>query len=173
MFYLQHDCYNRIFKIKHKLYIASQSAPHWKFWAHIWFQRMNMIKSMVFSEISDKLQKCKSVSIVWCPSLRDWYWFVFNANVFVEVNSAKKLSDFLKYGELDNCRFLFEIHVWYPEESQIIIHSGKLISGPAFELSISWIQRRNGNSLNTAFGYLLWRCFTVFICNQCLHMSDT
>jgi hypothetical protein len=28
MFYLQHGFYNIIFKIKHKLYIASGSAPH-------------------------------------------------------------------------------------------------------------------------------------------------
>jgi hypothetical protein len=78
----------------------------------------------------------------------------------MEVNSAKKLSDFLKFGELDNGRFLFEIHVWCTEESQRIIHSEQLASGPAFELSISQIWR-NGNSLNAAFGYLLLRCITV------------
>jgi len=55
----------------------------------------------------------------------------------MEVNSAKKLSDFLKSGELYDCRFLFEIHVWCTEESQRIIHSGKLVFRPAFELSIS------------------------------------
>ena len=133
--YLWHDFYNRTFKIK--LYIALQSVPQWKFGAHTWFQRMNMIKWMVFSEISNKLRKCKCCSSIWCPTFRDWYWFVFNVNIFMEVNSAKKLSDFLKSGELYDCRFLFEIHVWCTEESQRIIHSGKLVFRPAFELSIS------------------------------------
>ena len=70
-------------------------------------------------------------------TFRDWYWFLFNVNVFMEVNSAKKLSDLFKFGELDDCRFLFEIHVWCTEESQRIILSEQLVSGPAFELSIS------------------------------------
>jgi len=55
----------------------------------------------------------------------------------MEVNSAKKLSNFLKSGELYDCRFLFEIHVWCTEEILRIIHSGELVSGPAFELCIS------------------------------------
>jgi len=76
-------------------------------------------------------------------------------NVFMEVNYAKKLSDFLKFGELDDCRFLFEIHIWCTEESQKIIQSEQLVSGPAFEPSISQIRRRNGNSLIAAFDYLL------------------
>jgi hypothetical protein len=38
MLYL-HDCYNIIFKIKHKLYIASGSAPtKEKFWVRVWLQ---------------------------------------------------------------------------------------------------------------------------------------
>jgi len=40
----------------------------------------------------------------------------------MEVNSAKKLPDFLKFGKLDDCGFLFEIHVWCTEESQRVIH---------------------------------------------------
>ena len=153
--------FNRTFKVKHKLHIASQSVPQWKFGAHTWFQRMNMIKWIVFSELSNQVQKSKCCSSIWCPTFRDWYWFVFNMNVFMEVNSAKKFSDFLKFGELDDWRFLFEIHVWCIEESQRIIHSEQLASEPAFELSISRIWRRNGNSLNAAFGYLLLRCVTV------------
>ena len=130
---------------------------------------------MVFSEISNKLQKCKCCNSIWCPAFRDWYWFLFNVNVFMEVNSAKKLSDFLKFGELDDCRFLFEIHVWCTEKSQRIIHSEQLVSGPAFELCISRIQRRNGNSLNAAFGYLLLRCITVWcvisVCVWVIHST--
>jgi hypothetical protein len=30
MLYLRHDIYKLIFKIKHKLYIASGSGPQWK-----------------------------------------------------------------------------------------------------------------------------------------------
>lgn len=104
-------------------------------------------------------------------TFRDWYWFLFNVNVFMEVNSAKKLSDLFKFGELDDCRFLFEIHVWCTEESQRIILSEQLVSGPAFELSISWIRRRNGNSLNAGFGCLLLRCITVWcVISVCIWM---
>jgi hypothetical protein len=38
MLYLQHDFYNITFKVKHKLYIASGSAPppSEKFWVRAW-----------------------------------------------------------------------------------------------------------------------------------------
>jgi hypothetical protein len=145
-------------------FTASQSVPQWKFGAHTWFHRMNMIKWMVFSVISNKLQKYKCCSSIWYPTFRDWYWFLFNVNIFMEVNSAKKLSDFLKCGELDDCRFLFEIHVWCTEESQRIIHSEQLVSGPAFELSISWIQGRNGNSERSIW-LLAVKVYYSLMCN--------
>jgi hypothetical protein len=41
MLYLQHDFYNTIFKIKHRLYIASGSAPSKEtFWVRIWLGKM-------------------------------------------------------------------------------------------------------------------------------------
>jgi hypothetical protein len=48
MLCLRHDFYNIIFKIKHKLYIASGSAPSRKnFWVLTWFQAIQSNASMV------------------------------------------------------------------------------------------------------------------------------
>lgn len=143
-----------------KLYIALQSVPQWKFRAHTWFQRLNMIKWMILSEISNKLQKCKCCSSIWCPTFRDWYWFVVNLNIFMEVNSAKKLSNFLKSEELYDCRFLF-VH-WGNSENNSLRRACLWASIWALYLQI---QRRNGNSLNTAFVCLLLRCITVLMYN--------
>jgi hypothetical protein len=77
MLYIRHDFYNIIFKIKHKLYIASRSAPSPKkkiLGAHLYCSAIRQINKQKTNKISEICRKkmviCRSDALI-CTSDTD------------------------------------------------------------------------------------------------------